>query len=138
MFKFNLFILPLIFSAQGAIADPEMHLRFHMGMGAEGKFEIGGTIVNTGDESIDSGFISYVTFNQKCVHNKIHTYNLGEIKPSGKLSFRIPVDGKLVGYKIIGFGGVDRYGFPVANKDDTREVLAKRMVDEKKTCQNTQ
>ena len=138
MSKFNLFILPLMFASHSAIADPEMHLRFHMGMGAEGKFEIGGTVVNTGDESIDSGFINYVTFNQKCVHNKIQTYNLGGIKPSGKLSFRIPVDGKLVGYKIIGFGGVDRYGFPVANKDDTLDVLAKRMESEKKMCQNAQ
>lgn len=39
-----------------------------------------------------------------------------------------------VSYKIIAFGGVDKYGYPVLIQDDTEKVIQERYEEEKKAC----
>lgn len=103
-----------------------LSLLFHIGLGANGHYEIGGTVENsTSDESLYSA-ITYITIDDKCNPSEAKIANTGVIKPQSTLEFRIPLESVLSSYRILSITGWNDMGIPVATEDKTTEVIKKR------------
>lgn len=132
MKKKLLFILLVI--SCSSFAKSTINLLFHIGLGADGRYEIGGTIENDSpDESIYSA-ITYIIIDKKCVPRDAKIKNLGTINPKSKLDFRIPIEGVLSSYRILNVTGWNNMGIPVDTEDKTAEIIKKRDEDTVNYC----
>lgn len=130
-------IIPFVFSILFSLnshASAELHMKFHMGIGVNNKYLIGGSLENKGDKSIEKGFLAYTTSKKRCIPGEIKIFLFGSIAPNEKLEFKIPVEDKLDNYKILSFGGLDSFGIPVKTVDKTHEIIQKKMSDETVKC----
>ena len=119
-------------------ALPILQMNFHMGVGADGNYYIGGTLQNVGDEDIKTAFIDYVVNSARCKAGDGGSYSIGPILKGEKKPFKIPVNGQMVSYKIIGFSGSDYYGFPVEIKDLTFVAMQEKNKKERMLCINNE
>lgn len=122
-------LLPLRGMAVG-----ELHLLFHMGMGAQGKFQVGGTVQNKGDEPVNMGYIVILPVTETCIPMKPLTGTFGELKPGQKTGFTIPVDGRLSGYRVGSVAAFDDEGFALKVVDETQKIIQAREPEERKKC----
>ena len=121
-------LLSLFVLAPGASAVPV--LAFHMGLGAEGKFFVGGTLRNDGDRPVTAGYLAILPVTERCEPEHFVFYEFGELAAGSTREFRIPVSGCLVSYRLAGAGAVDDMDFDLPVRDDTKAVLDARREDE--------
>ncbi|HCR4009776.1 TPA: membrane-associated Zn-dependent protease 1 [Morganella morganii] len=126
---FSLFVF-----APGAHARAELILAFHMGIGAEGKFFVGGTLRNDGDKPVTAGYLVILPVTERCEPEHFVFYEFGELAAGSTREFRIPVSGRLVSYRLAGAGAVDDMGFDLPVRDDTKAILEARRYEETKAC----
>lgn len=122
-----------LFSQQGMAAG-ELHLLFHMGMGTQGKFQVGGTVQNKGDAPVNMGYIIILPVSETCVPMPPLTGTFGELKPGQKTGFTIPVEGRLSGYRVGSVAAFDDEGFALRVVDDTQKIIQAREPEERKKC----
>ncbi|MGL5043899.1 MAG: membrane-associated Zn-dependent protease 1 [Plesiomonas sp.] len=128
-----LLLLPLLSSAS-VYAAGQAHLLFHMGLGANGQFFVGGTIQNKGDAPITSGYVTVLALTENCAPQKTYTIDYSVIEPNQKIEFRVPVTGHLAGYRLVGFNAFDDMGFELPAVDETHEIIKHREPEERSKC----
>lgn len=131
--KKNIIFLSLLSINFYCLAQPDVNLVFHVGFGANGHYEIGGTIENNSEEVTYSA-ITYITIDNKCNPSDANIANLGKIKPRGSLDFRIPIEGVLSSYRILSINSWNAIGIPVSSGDKTFEMINKRNDEFIKKC----
>ncbi|WP_421285483.1 hypothetical protein [Aeromonas veronii] len=107
-------------------AEPVLHVLFHMGAGANGQFFVGGTMENKGDQDIYQGFVVVTPLSKACYPQQPQLSPFGVIKAGQKQEFRIPVTGRLHGYKLDTVHAVDSFANPVTVIDETAEIMASK------------
>lgn len=127
--KKTLLLTSLFFINFSSVAQSDVNLVFHIGIGANGNFEIGGTVENNSAEEFIHSAITYITIDKKCNPSEAYVANLGKIKSRDSLSFRIPVEGTLSSYRILNISSWNRFGIPVSTEDKTVEIINKRNDD---------
>ncbi|EMG7889777.1 membrane-associated Zn-dependent protease 1 [Enterobacter hormaechei] len=127
-------VLSLFILAPGARAGAVPVLSFHMGLGAEGKFFVGGTLRNDGDQPVTQGYLVILPVTERCEPERFVFYEFGELPAGSTREFRIPVSGRLVSYRLAGAGAVDDMGFALPVRDDTKAVLDARREEETRAC----
>lgn len=127
-------LLSLLVLAPCARAGAVPILAFHMGLGAEGKFFVGGTLRNDGDMLVTAGYIVILPVTERCEPEHFVFYEFGELAAGSTREFRIPVSGRLVSYRLAGAGAVDDMGFALPVRDDTKAVLDARRDEETQVC----
>lgn len=121
-----LFLILPFFINSSCIAQSDVFLVFHIGIGANGNFEIGGTVENNSTEDFIYSAITYITIDKKCNPSEALVANLGKIKSRDSLSFRIPIEGTLSSYRILNISSWNSMGIPVSSEDKTVEIINKR------------
>ncbi|HDO1358650.1 TPA: hypothetical protein P2Q89_004173 [Aeromonas veronii] len=116
----GLMVTPTVF------AEPVLHVLFHMGAGANGQFFVGGTLENKGDQDIYQGFVVITPLSKACYPQQPVLSSFGVIKAGQKQEFRIPVTGRLHGYKLDTVHAVDSFANPVTVVDDTAAIMASK------------
>ncbi|WP_047681697.1 MULTISPECIES: hypothetical protein [Xenorhabdus] len=124
------FLFSPILRAQG-----ETHLLFHMGLGANGKFFVGGTLQNKGDQPVAGGYLAILPLNIQCEPQSLIVYSFDSLAPEEKKTFRIPVDIPLSSYHLMGFVAYDDMGFSLPTVDETAKIIKDREPNERKACQ---
>ncbi|PHM61654.1 membrane-associated Zn-dependent protease 1 [Xenorhabdus ishibashii] len=117
-------------------AKGEAHLLFHMGLGASGKFFVGGTLQNKGDQPVAGGYLAILPLNAKCEPDTLTVYSFEPLASGEKKEFRIPINIPLSSYHLIGFGAYDDMGFPLPAIDETAKIIQEREPSERKACQS--
>ncbi|MBI6549470.1 membrane-associated Zn-dependent protease 1 [Xenorhabdus lircayensis] len=117
-------------------AKGEAHLLFHMGLGANGKFFVGGTLQNKGDQPVAGGYLAVLPLNAKCEPGTLAVHSFKPLAPGEKKEFRVPVNTPLSSYRLIGFGAYDDMGFPLPTVDETAKIIQEREPSERKACQS--
>lgn len=125
----------LILGAPLLQAAPALHLLFHMGAGADGKFFVGGTLENKGDEDIYQGFVVVTPLDGDCYPQQPLLHPFSALKAGEKREFQIPIAGRLEGYKLDTVGAVDHLGNKVQVIDETAEIMAKKQPAYIARCQ---
>lgn len=115
-------------------AAPSLHLLFHMGMGLNGNFFVGGTLENKGDEDTYKGYIVITPLTKDCYPLTPQLWQFGSVSTGQKLEFKIPVEGLLNGYKLDVVHAVDSYGNKLDVVDDTTEILASKLPSYIEKC----
>lgn len=105
-----------------------------MGVGANGHYEIGGTMENKSSETLPYSALTYITIDKNCVPSSAKVANLGSIKANGTLEFRIPVDGVLSSYRVLSVSAWNDMGVPVDVDDKTAEVIKNRDAEFMNSC----
>ncbi|MDR0218977.1 MAG: membrane-associated Zn-dependent protease 1 [Enterobacteriaceae bacterium] len=128
-------ILFLLFSPT-SWAQGEAHLLFHMGLGGNGNFFVGGTLQNKGDQLVAGGYLAILPLNTQCEPQSLVVYSFGSLAPGEKQEFRIPVGTSLNNYHLVGFSAYDDMGFLLPTVDETAKVIKQREPEERKACQS--
>ncbi|QTL94387.1 hypothetical protein [Aeromonas jandaei] len=129
------FFLMSVLLAPPVFAKPELHLLFHMGAGANGQFFVGGTLENRGDQDIYQGFVVITPLTKECYPLRPILSPFGAIKAGEKYEFKIPVRGRLNGYKLDTVHAVDNFANPVAVIDETSAIMASKQEAYLTRCQ---
>ena len=129
-------IISFLFMAAhfSCFAQSDVNLAFHMGLGANGHYEIGGTMENNSSKTLPYSAVTYITIDKNCVPSGAKIANLGPIKANGSLEFRIPVKGILSSYRILSVSAWNDMGVPVDVDDKTAEVIKSRDAEFMKSC----
>lgn len=128
-------LLTTLYYSPTLLAAPVLHLLFHMGMGVDGHFFVGGTLENRGDEDIYQGFVVVTPLDQACYPQPPLLHSFTVLKAGEKREFRVPIDGRLEGYKLDTVQGVDHFGNKVAVIDETAEILGNKLPAYLARCQ---
>lgn len=115
-------------------AEPALHVLFHMGAGVNGQFFVGGTMENKGDQDIYQGFVVITPLTKECYPQQPLLSPFGIIKAGQKHEFRIPVQGRLSGYKLDTVHAVDSFANKITVVDDTAEVIASKKASYLARC----
>lgn len=118
-----------------ALASGDVHLLFHMGVGANGQYYVGGTIQNSSEQPIDKGYIVIVPVSGRCQPQQPLLQTYGPVAVGEKTEFNIPIDGQLNGYRLGSFAAFDSMGFAIPTVDDTAQVIADRQQAERQACE---
>jgi hypothetical protein len=129
-----IFMLTAISLSPPASAGGVATLVFHMGLGANGQYFVGGTIRNTGDGAINRGYVVLLPVTERCYPMSFVSYEFGDIPPGGERAFRIPVGGQLASYRLAGMGAVDDMGYALPVRDDTKAILDARRAKDTHEC----
>lgn len=116
--------------------QPSAHLTFHMGLSAEGQNFIGGSIENHGKVAVHGGYLVVLPIDEKCNPLEPIMQSFGKIPAAEIISFRVPVNVSLSGYRLVGFNAYDDMGFPIESIDDTLKIISSRVQSERKTCES--
>jgi hypothetical protein len=111
-----------------------LHLKFHMGLGANGEFFVGGTLENQGTEAITHGYLVISLLNEKCYPMGEKLYSFGLLSAKQQHEFRIPITGRLQGYRLTTVKALDDMGFALPVVDETQAVIQSREFLERKKC----
>jgi len=122
------------FFAFNCFAVDNVNLQFHMGVGANGDYNIGGVIENQSNEDAYGSAITYITINKKCLPGEARTMNLGMIKKGTSMDFKIPVQGILNSYRILNFSAWNDIGIPLPTEDLTFNIIKKRDAEIEEEC----
>ncbi|WP_279079848.1 hypothetical protein [Hafnia alvei] len=123
----------LIISLPG-ISSSDINLKFHMGLGANGHYEIGGTMENNTSETLPYSALTYITIDNSCTPSDAKIANLGSIRANGSLEFRIPVDGILSSYRVLSVSVWNDMGVPFDVEDKTAKIIKKRDAEFMNSC----
>ncbi|CAG9412956.1 hypothetical protein [Providencia alcalifaciens] len=134
MKKFGLIIFITIFGFS-ANANNQVELLFHVGVGADEQYRIGGTIQNNTSLVIEHAAITYLILDEKCYPKSAQTATFNQLPQHQAFEFSIPVSGTLYGYKILSFTAYDSMGSEYKAEDTTLKILQEREEDRKNTCQ---
>lgn len=134
MIRFFYFILLLSLSFR-AIAITELHLLFHMGLGLNGKFFVGGTLENKGDKDVFQGYMVITPLSSDCYPKSPQLWPFGKIVSNSKFEFKVPMEGKLEGYKLDLVHAMDSFGNKINVIDETESILNSKQVDYIAKCQ---
>ncbi|MFH7527858.1 hypothetical protein AB2J22_21310 [Aeromonas sp. A5] len=121
-------VAPTVFS------KPALHVLFHMGLGANGQFFVGGTFENKGDKDIYQGYVVIIPLTKECYPKQPLLSTFGVIKAGQKHEFKIPVQGRLNGYKLDTVHAVDSFANPIAVIDETADILASKKESYNARC----
>lgn len=124
----------LTLAVSGVRAEAKPHLIFHMGVGANGQFAVRGTIHNQGDQPVNHGYVVVSARDEACHTLGDNLQAFGRIEPGQKLGFEVPVDCKLVGYRLTAFKAFDDMGFEIPASDDTLRIVRAREKEERQAC----
>lgn len=124
----------LICVSQFAYSEGAVHLTFHIAAGTEDSFRVGTTVVNKNDESAYGGYIVIIPIGEMCKPLPPVLRPFGTLLPGETKSLEIAINKRISGYRIASLYAYDKYGFPVAVEDDTRELISKRETEEKINC----
>lgn len=130
----SVLLFTFLMISHSCLANSTINLLFHIGLGANGRYEIGGTIQNDSSDELLYSAITYITIDKNCIPSKAKIANLGAINPKSKLEFRIPLEGVLSSYRILSITGWNNMGIPVNAEDKTIEIIKKRDKDVIKNC----
>lgn len=119
-------VLLSVFFSPTTFAEPVLHLLFHMGAGANGKFFVGGTLENRGDQDVYQGYVVITPLTKDCYPQQPQLSPFGVIKAGEKYEFRIFIDGRLNGYKLNTVYAVDSFANSVTVIDETAAVMASK------------
>lgn len=122
-------LIPMLSDAQGIL-----HLKFHMGLGANGQFFVGGTLENQGAGSITHGYLVISLLNEKCYPIGERLYPFGPLSVKQQHEFRIPIAGRLEGYRLTAVQALDDMGFALPVIDETQAIIKSREVPEREKC----
>ncbi|OFC44163.1 hypothetical protein [Aeromonas hydrophila] len=120
-----------------AFAEPVLHVLFHMGAGANGQFFVGGTLENRGGGDIYQGFVVITPISAECYPLQPLLSPFGRIKVGQKYEFRIPIQGRLSGYKLDAVSAVDSFASPATVVDETADVIASKQKSYLARCHET-
>lgn len=129
-----LVLLMVILFNSSASAGGVAALEFHMGLGAEGTYFVVGTISNSGDDEIKKGYLVILPVTTACEPEKFVLHEFSALMPGDKSVFRVPVQGRLPAYRVVGFGAVDSMGYELPTTDATKKILLSRRGDEIQRC----
>lgn len=132
--KISLTLILLAVSFSG-FSKPAVSMLFNIGLGANGSYEIGGTLKNNNDTEIAHTAITYITIDEQCQPGPAQVANLGPIQKEATLEFRIPVAGKLYSYRILNVASWNVYGIPLETEDQTATIIKARDAKTEKMCQ---
>lgn len=125
-------------SSPYVFAQGSAHLLFHMGLGTNGKFFVGGTIKNTGDGPIAKGYIIILPVEKNCKPLKFIMSEYQKLEAGKEIQFRIPIESTLYAYRIAGFKAFDDMGFELQTVDETKKIIEARHDKEVLTCKHSQ
>lgn len=126
---FCILMLSPLCHAQGVL-----HLKFHMGLGAQGRYFIGGTVENKGDAAIPHGYLVISLLNKQCHPVGEKLYMFGPLAAQHQHEFRVPIEGQLDGYRLTAIKALDDMGFPLETVDETQTIIDARKMSEEKRC----
>ncbi|MGL5392270.1 MAG: hypothetical protein ACRDA8_13015 [Shewanella sp.] len=115
-------------------ATAQLELLFHMGAGAGGKFVVGVTLENSGDEEIYQGFVVLTPLDGLCYPQPPVLYPFAKVEAGETRQLEIPIAGRLEGYKLTAVHAVDNFGIPVVVVDKLADILAQRQSDYVAQC----
>lgn len=125
----SIILIPMLSHAKGIL-----HLKFHMGLGANGEFFVGGTLENQGTAAITHGYLVISLLNEKCYPIGEKLYSFGLLSAKQQHEFRIPITGRLQGYRLTTVKALDDMGFALPVVDETQAVIQSREFLERKKC----
>lgn len=126
----TIMLIPHLSDAQGIL-----HLKFHMGLGANGQFFVGGTLENQGTAAIEHGYLVISLLNEQCYPIGEKLYSFGPLSAKQQHEFRIPITGRLQGYRLTTVKALDDMGFSLPVVDETQAVIQSREPSERKKCE---
>lgn len=135
--KISLGVITLLFLFSSSVhAAQSLHLLFHMGVGLNGKFYVGGTLENKGETDVYAGFIVVTPLDKNCHPQKPLFLPISEPIRSGyKQEFRIPVEGELYAYEISALHAMDSLSRKIAVIDDTAIIMEGKKNKHIQRCQ---
>lgn len=98
----SIILIPMLSHAQGIL-----HLKFHMGLGANGQFFVGSTLENQGTAPITHGHVVISLLNERCYPIGEKLYPFGPLSAKQQHEFRIPIAGRLQGYRLTAVQALD-------------------------------
>jgi len=104
-----------------------------MGIGNGTTQDVGGTLINAGDEPIAQGYLVIMPIAIKCNPKTSVFYPFGLLAPGEELSFRVPVTERFSSYRLQ-MGAFDEQGFAVTAKDANQAILDGRIGEEREKC----
>lgn len=110
-------------------AAPVLYLQFHMGLGIGGTFFVGGTLENKSEEDVHQGYVVVTSLSQDCYPKQSSLWPFGKIAANSKFEFKVPIEGKLDGYKLDLVYAMDSFGNKINVIDETELVLNSRQAD---------
>jgi hypothetical protein len=125
----SIMLIPILSDAQGIL-----HLKFHMGLGANGQFFVGGTLENQGTAAITHGYLVISLLNEECYPIGEKLYSFGPLSSKQQHEFRIPITGRLQGYRLTAVQALDDMGFTLPVIDETQAIIKSREVPEREKC----
>ncbi|KPN75515.1 hypothetical protein AEA42_18685 [Shewanella sp. Sh95] len=129
------FLLFLLFYCKSAFAYSELYLKFHMGLGMNGDFFVGGTLENKGDQDVHQGYIVVTPLSSDCYPKSPQLWPFGKIAANSKFEFKVPIAGKLEGYKFDMVYAMDSFGNKITVIDETEPILNSKQTDYIAKCQ---
>ena len=131
----KIFVILIALAANfSCLAKSDVNLAFHMGLGANGHYEIGGTMKNNSSEILPHTAVTYITIDKNCIPSSAKVANFGPIKANDVLEFRIPIEGKLSFYRILGVSAWNTVGVPVNIEDKTADIIKSRDAEFMNNC----
>lgn len=131
----KIFIVLITLAASfSCLSQSDVKLAFHMGLGANGHYEIGGTMENNRSEILPHTAVTYITIDKNCIPSSAKVANFGPIKANDVLEFRIPIEGVLSFYRILGVSAWNTVGIPVNIEDKTADIIKSRDVEFMNNC----
>lgn len=129
------FVSVIVIAASfSCLAKSDINLAFHMGLGANGHYEIGGTMENNSSDILPHTAVTYITIDKNCIPSSAKVANFGPIKANDVLAFRIPIEGALSFYRILGVSAWNSVGVPINIEDKTADIIKSRDVEFMKNC----
>lgn len=126
-------VLALLLSGQ-AWAVGEAHLKFHMGLGANGRYEVRATVANSGDQPVARGYLVVSLRDKQCRATGEVLQAFGPVAPGEAVSVTIPIVGDLNSYRLTSFQAFDDMGYGLLAVDDLADVLKAREPKERADC----
>lgn len=128
-------LLVLLFFSPYLAAKPILHLNFHMGLGLNGDFFVGGTLENKGDKDVYQGYMVVTPLSSDCYPKSPQLWPFGKITANSKFEFKVPMEGKLEGYKLDLVYAMDSFGNKINVIDETESILNSKQTDYVAKCQ---
>lgn len=125
----------LFFFSTEIIAEEDLHLIFHMGLGMNGDFFVGGTLENKGEQEVYQGYIVVTPLSSDCYPKTPQLWPFGKIAANSKFEFKVPMEGKLEGYKLDMVYAMDSFGNKITVIDETEPILNSKQTDYIAKCQ---
>ncbi|MFB2776782.1 hypothetical protein [Shewanella xiamenensis] len=132
--KIILSILLIVICFKSTAAS-NLHLVFHMGVGANSKFFVGGTLENKGEKDVYQGYIVVTPLSSDCYPKTPQLWPFGKIAANSKFEFKVPMEGKLEGYKLDMVYAMDSFGNKINVIDETEQILNSKQADYIAKCQ---